>query len=79
MKECRAKEVDFRNGSFIKADFSGSDFKGALFGNNHLEAANFTDTSNTMIDVRSNHLKGAIFNRHEALFLLESMGIVLVD
>ncbi|MDD4856452.1 MAG: pentapeptide repeat-containing protein, partial [Sulfuricurvum sp.] len=79
MKEYKAKEVDFRNATFKKADFTGSDFKGALFGNTHLEYANFTDTSNTMIDVRSNHLKGAIFNRYEALFLLESMGIVLVD
>jgi uncharacterized protein YjbI with pentapeptide repeats len=79
MKECKAKEVDFRNGSFQKADFTGTDFKGALFGNTHLEETNFTDSSNTMIDVRANHLKGAIFNRYEALFLLETMGIVLVD
>jgi fluoroquinolone resistance protein len=63
----------------IKADFSLSDFKGALFGNTHLEGANFTDSTNTFIDIRSNYLKGAIFNRYVALFLLESMGIVLVD
>lgn len=75
----QAKEVDFRNGTFQKADFSGSDFKGALFGNTRLEEANFTDTSNTMIDIRSNHLKGSIFSRYEALFMLETMGIVLVD
>jgi len=79
MKECRAKEVDFRNGSFLRADFKGSDFKEALFGNTHLEGADFTDTSNTVIDIRSNYLKGAIFSRYEALFLLETMGIVLVD
>jgi uncharacterized protein YjbI with pentapeptide repeats len=79
MQSCQAKEVDFRNGSFQKADFSGSDFKGALFGSTHLEKANFTDAVNTQIDLRANHLKGAIFSRYEALFLLESMGIVLVD
>lgn len=79
MKECRAKEVDFRNGSFQKADFTGTDFKGALFANTHLGGANFTDAQNTSIDIRSNHLKGAIFSRYEALFLLETMGIVLVD
>lgn len=79
MKECRAKEVDFRSATLKKANFRGSDFKGALFGNTHLEYANFTDTQNTMIDIRLNHLKGAIFRRFEALFLLESMGIVLVD
>jgi uncharacterized protein YjbI with pentapeptide repeats len=79
MNECKAKEVDFSNGSFQKADFKGTDFKGAFFANTHLEGANFIDTSNTMIDIRSNHLKGAIFSRYEALFLLETMGIVLVD
>lgn len=79
MRECRAKVVDFQNGTFPKADFTGTDFKGALFANTHLEYANFTDATNTMIDIRSNHLKGTIFNRYEALFLLESMGIVLVD
>ncbi|KFN38742.1 MAG: hypothetical protein JU82_10185 [Sulfuricurvum sp. MLSB] len=36
-------------------------------------------TISKMIDIRSNHLKGAIFSRYEAMFLLESMGIVLVD
>ena len=79
MYACKAKEVDFSNGSFQKADFRGTDFKGALFANTHLEGANFVDTSNTMIDIRSNHLKGAIFSRYEALFLLETMGIVLTD
>ena len=78
MKECRAKEVDFRNSSLQKADFSGTDFKGALFENTHLEYANFTDAQNTYIDIRTNHLKKAIFNRYEALFLLEIMEITLV-
>lgn len=79
MKECRAKEVDFRNASMQNGNFKGSDFKGALFANTHLEGADFTDSTNTMIDVRSNHIKGAIFSRYEALFLLETMGIVLAD
>ena len=79
MKECSAKELDFRSGSFKNANFSKSDFKEALFGNTHLEYANFTDACNTNIDLKNNYLKGAIFNRYEALYLLESMGIVLVD
>ena len=79
MKECRAKEVDFRNATLQNANFIGTDFKGALFANTHLEDANFTDSNNTLIDVRSNHLKGAVFSRYEALFLLETMGIVLAD
>jgi uncharacterized protein YjbI with pentapeptide repeats len=60
-------------------NFKGTDFKGALFANTHLEGSDFTDSTNTMIDVRANYLKGAIFSRYEALFLLETMGIVLAD
>ncbi len=79
IKECSAKELDFRSGSFKNANFSSSDFKGALFGDTHLEYANFTDSSNTNVDLKTNYLKGATFSRYEALYLLESMGIVLVD
>jgi len=79
IKECSAKEFDFRFGSFKNANFSSSDFKGALFGDTHLEYTNFSDATNTNIDLKSNHLKGAIFNRFEALYLLESMGIILAD
>ena len=79
MKECSAKELDLRSGSFKNADFSKSDFKGTLFGDTHLEYANFKDATNTNIDLKSNYLKGATFSHYEALFLLESMGIVLVD
>lgn len=78
MRKCSAKDVDFRMGSFVKADFSASDFKGAWFEKTKLEYANFTDATNTQINLQNNYLKGAIFNRLEALFLLETMGIVLV-
>ena len=61
MRECRAKEVDFRNATLKNANFKGTDFKGALFGNTYLEGADFTDSNNTMIDIRANHLKGADF------------------
>lgn len=79
MKECRAKEVDFRNCLLPRADFSHTDFKGALFEKTHLEDANFTEAQNTNINILTNHLKGAVFSRYEALYLLETMGIVLVD
>ena len=79
MIECSARDVDFRSGSFKNANFKASDFKGALFGQTQLEYANFSDASNTQIDLKNNHLKGAKFSRYEALFLLESMGVVLVD
>lgn len=79
MVECELKEVDFSSALLKNANFSKSDFKGALFGNTNLEGANFTDTTNTMINLSTNKLKGAIFNKDEALYLLQTMGIVLVD
>ena len=79
IKECRLQYADLRSSSFKRADFSSSDFKGALFDKTHLESSNFTDTTNTQINILTNHLKGATFNKYEALFLLETMGIVLVD
>ena len=79
MKECRAREVDFRNCSLKKSNLSQTDFKGALFESTHLEEANFTDTQNTHINILKNHVQGAIFNRYEALYLLETLGIELVD
>ena len=78
MRECRITQVDFQNATLEKADFRGSDLKGSLFGNTHLEYANFTDAHNINLDLRTNHLKGAIFSRFEALSLLEFMEIVLV-
>jgi uncharacterized protein YjbI with pentapeptide repeats len=79
MIKCSVKDVDFRLGSFMKADISSSDFKGALFDKTHVEYANFTDVTNTQINLQTNYIKGVIFNKFEALFLLESLGIVLVD
>lgn len=77
--ESQAKDVDFSSGTFIRANFKSSDFKGALFDDTNLEYANFTNSVNTNINLRKNRLKGAIFNRYEATFLLENIGIVLVD
>ena len=78
LRDCRITEVDFQNAILEKADFRGSDLKGTLFGNTHLEGANFTDAHNVTLDLRTNHLKGAVFSRFEALSLLEFMGITLV-
>lgn len=79
MKKCSAKDVDFRSGSFQRADFSSTDFKGALFDNTQLEYTNFKDSTNTQINIKNNHLKGAKFSRDEAEFLLQTIGIVLVE
>ena len=79
MKECEVKEVDFTSSFLKNGNFTKSDFKGSIFHSTNLEGSNFTDTSNSSINLKTNHLKGAIFNRYEAIYLLESVGIVLVD
>jgi len=79
MNECRAHEVDFRNALLQKASFKETDFKGALFDKTNLEQADFTEAQNTHINIYKNKLQGAIFSRYEALYLLETMGIELVD
>lgn len=79
IEECKANEVDFRSGNFDHANFSGTDFSRSMFNETNLSYADFTDASNYSIDVNFNRIKGAKFCRDEAINLLESLGIELVD
>lgn len=79
IEECKAHEVDFREGSFCDANFSATDFTNSLFNETNLSGADFTEALNYQIDVNYNNLKGAKFSRHEAVCLLEGLGIELVD
>ena len=76
---CKAHDVDFREGKFKGADFSYTDFSNSLFNNTNLSAADFTEASNYSIDIHSNAIRGAKFSRSEAVSLLDSLGIELVD
>lgn len=79
MEECKAHEVDFREGNFCEANFTFTDFTHSLFGKTNLSNADFTDATNYYIDVYQNDIKNAKFCRLEAVNLLESLGIELVD
>ncbi len=79
MKECRIKEVDFRQAKLQNANFSHSDMEGALFWDTHLENADFSGCENLLLDMRTCHLKGAKMGRYDALAMMSSLGIVLVD
>jgi uncharacterized protein YjbI with pentapeptide repeats len=78
-KECQIKDVDFREANLEKADFYYSDLKETLFINTNLTKANFAYAKNFDINIRTNTLKGALFSRYDALKLLESLDIKLVD
>lgn len=79
MQECKAHDVDFREGNFSHADFRHTDFTNSLFIATNLSNSNFTEALNYNIDINLNQIQGAKFSRYEAINLLYSLGIELVD
>ena len=77
--ECKAHGVDFREAQFPRAKFCYSDVSGSLFANTDLSAADFSEAQGYDIDIHNNRIKNAIFSRYEAVRLLESLEIELVD
>lgn len=76
---CKAQRVDFRNGSFANGDFSYSDLTGSLFNETNLSAVNFNEATDYHINIFNNQIKGAKFSRYQAVSLLDSLDIELLD
>ena len=79
IEECIAKDVDFRNGSFNRAKFCFSDFENSVFQRTSLKEADFSEATNYNIDIFQNDISKARFSRFEAISLLNSLDIELVD
>lgn len=79
MDQCKLHEVDFRECDLAGAAFIACDLAGSLFNHTNLRAADFTDSCDFAINVLNNSVTGAKFSRLQALDLLESLGIELVD
>ena len=79
MDECKLHDVDFREADLTDADFHYSDLSFSQFHHSNLSSANFAEATNYSIDINANNVKGARFTRLEALSLLDSLGIELVD
>lgn len=79
LEECRLNEVDFRECDLSSAEIIRCDLAGSLFSNTNLREADFTDSWDFQIDVLNNAVARAKFSRLEAVSLLESLGIELVD
>lgn len=79
IEECKAHEVDFREGDFKGAAMIHSDFTRSLFIHTNLQNVDFSDSMAYAINILENDVKGARFSRYEALNLLECLGIELVD
>ncbi len=79
IEECKAHDVDFRDGDYSEADFKYTDFANSLFRQSNLTSVDFTEAVNYQIDIYINEIKNAKFSRYEAVSLLDSLDIELVD
>ena len=77
--DCIAHDVDFREADLTLASFTGTDLSNSLFSNTNLISADFYSATNYDIDLNTNKIDDAKFCRYEAVRLLESLGINLVD
>lgn len=79
IRDCAAVDVDFREADLSRADFAGSDLSRSMFGDTNLSEADLSRARNYHIDPGQNVLGGAKFSLPEAMSLLHSMDIVLVE
>ncbi len=77
--KCVAKDVDFAEADLTQADFTHTDLAESRFLHTNLTEADFTHARNYWIDAGLNTLKQAKFSLPEAIALLRSMNIVLVE
>jgi uncharacterized protein YjbI with pentapeptide repeats len=79
IKGCVATDVDFREADLTGADLRGSDLAESLFGNTNLTEADLSSARNYHIPPEKNVLSRAKFSLPEAMALLYSMDIVLIE
>ncbi len=79
IEKCKAHNVDFRDGDFSDSEFSHTDFQESIFNKTNLSGANFIGAINYNIDINFNNISKAKFSRYEAITLLDSLDIELVD
>ena len=72
-------DVDFRECDLSQADFAGTDLADSLFLATNLTQADFSRARNYQIDPSQNIVDEAKFSLPEAMSLLYSMDIVLVE
>lgn len=79
LEACQAHDVDFTEADCEYASFMQTDFTNSTFHQTKLVKADFTDAINYRIDVFTNKITGAKFSLPEAVNLLESLRIELVE
>lgn len=76
---CSLKDIDFSEADLRGADFSRTILDLSAFRHTNLTGANFEGASGYTIDVMLNEISKARFSMPEAMALLHSLDIVLVD
>jgi uncharacterized protein YjbI with pentapeptide repeats len=71
--------VDFREANLSCADFSFTDLKDSLFQSTNLNGADFRHAKNYHIDPSKNDIRKGKFSLPEAMALLHSMDIEIID
>ena len=79
LEDCKAHDVDFREGDFSNGNFTYTDLAGSFFTNTNLSGADFSEATDYDINIYQNEIKRAKFSRYEAVGLLYSLEIELVD
>ncbi len=79
IKDCIARDIDFRETDLNQADFEGTDLAESLFSQTNLTQADLSRARNYTISPEENTLKGARFSLPEAMSLLYSLDIVLTN
>lgn len=77
--DCLAVDVDFREADLSRSDFNETDLTNSLFSQTNLSGADLSLARNYIIDPTENILIGARFSLPEAMSLLYSMNIDLLD
>lgn len=77
--DCRSIDVDFTAANCEDADFSHTDLRDSVFRKTRLARANFVEAKNYQINIYNNDVKRAKFSLPEAISLLDSLEIELVE
>lgn len=79
VKDCVAREADFRDADLSESNFAGTDLTGSRFSATNLVRADFSTARNYRIPPTENRLAGAKFSMPEAISFLHCLEIDLVD
>lgn len=79
LTKCVARDVDFTEANMTQANCTATDFSNSRFMRTNLTEADFTGATNYSITANLNTLKKTKFSLPEAMSLLYSLDIVLVE